>query len=337
MVQPFHLLVPREEPGLLSIVVPLYNEEQVFALFVERVKALLRALPMAVEVILVNDGSSDGTLSLLHDVARRDSRFKVIGLARNFGHQIAATAGLDSARGDAVVLMDGDLQDPPELIFDMLREYSNGYDVVYAHRVSRDGEGGFKRFTAWLFYRLMRLLVYEDLPSDVGDYRLISRRCLDVLKSMRETHRFLRGMVSWVGFPQTAVDFSRPVRAAGETKYRFSKMLRFAWTAAVSFSPLPLRLSLVLGGSLFSIGFLYTMYAITRLILGLYLVPGWTSVIILNCLGSGAILIGIGVLGEYVARIFEEIKGRPLYIVSDRVNVDEPSPVAEHAFAGKSR
>jgi dolichol-phosphate mannosyltransferase len=337
MVQPFHLLVPREELGLLSIVVPLYNEEQVFALFVERVKALLRALPMAVEVILVNDGSSDRTLSLLHDVARRDSRFKVIGLARNFGHQIAATAGLDSARGDAVVLMDGDLQDPPELIFDMLREYSNGYDVVYAHRVSRDGEGGFKRFTAWLFYRLMRLLVYKDLPSDVGDYRLISRRCLDVLQSMRETHRFLRGMVSWVGFPQTAVDFSRPVRAAGETKYRFSKMLRFAWTAAVSFSPLPLRLSLVLGGSLFSIGFLYTMYAITRLILGLYLVPGWTSVIILSCLGSGAILIGIGVLGEYVARIFEEIKGRPLYVVSDRLNVDEPSPVAEHAFAGKSR
>ena len=170
--------------------------------------------------------------------------------------------------------MDADLQDPPEIICEMISEYRKGYDVVYALRIKREGDTLFKRFSAWLFYRMMRTLVYKDLPSDVGDYRLISRRCLRALSSMRETHRFLRGMVSWVGFPQTAVPFVRANRAAGQTKYPLSKMLKFAWTAAVSFSPLPLRLSLIAGGCLFAIGFLYTLYAIARLALGLYLVPG---------------------------------------------------------------
>jgi dolichol-phosphate mannosyltransferase len=341
MKRTFHILTPRDLPRTLSIVIPLYNEEDVLPLLIERLRSLMADLPCPVEIILVNDGSSDRTIAILHEVSREDTRFKVLGLARNFGHQLAATAGLDAARGDAVVLMDADLQDPPKLVGEMIVEYRKGYDVVYALRVKREGDTVFKRFSAWLFYRMMRALVYKDLPADVGDYRLISRRCLDALSSMRETHRFLRGMVSWVGFPQTAVPFVRAHRAAGQTKYPLSKMLRFAWTAAVSFSPLPLRLSLIVGGSLFVIGFLYTLYAIGRLLLGYYLVPGWTSVIILNCLTGGTILLGIGVLGEYVARIFEEIKARPLYIVSDTLNMgdtlasQESRPPIEQQFHGR--
>jgi len=320
MSETYHVLTPRERPELLSLVIPIYNEEEVLPLLIERLRQLLETLPCPAEVVFVNDGSSDRSIVGLHQASQDDSRFKTINLARNFGHQIASTAGLDAAQGDAVVLMDADLQDPPELILEMLAKYREGYDVVYAQRTGREGETLLKRFTAWLFYRLMRALVYKDLPPDVGDYRLVSRRCLDALNQMRETHRFLRGMVSWVGFSQTAVRFVRPKRVAGQTKYPMKKMLMFAWTAAVSFSPLPLRLSFVAGILIFSVGVLYAIYALAEMILGIPLVRGWTSVIILNCIGSGVILLGIGVIGEYIARIFEEIKGRPLYVVSDRFN-----------------
>lgn len=336
MSKPFYLLTPRPTPESLSIVIPVYNEQEVLPLLLERLRSLLELLPCAAEIIFVNDGSSDRTLVGLYEASKRESRFKVLGLARNFGHQLAATAGLDAARGEVVVLMDADLQDPPELVLKMMDEYQLGYDVVYARRIGREGESRFKRFSAWLFYRMMKVLVYKDLPADVGDYRLISRRCLAALTEMRETHRFLRGMVSWVGFPQIAVEFVRCNRAAGETKYPFSKMLKFAWTAAVSFSPLPLRLSLFIGASLFIVGFLFSLFALVELVMGIYLVPGWTSLIILNCLCSGAILLGIGVLGEYVARIFEEMKGRPLYVVCDRLNLDEaPASPASAAQAGR--
>jgi dolichol-phosphate mannosyltransferase len=219
--------------------------------------------------------------------------------------------------------MDADLQDPPELILEMIEEYQKGYDVVYAQRTGRVGEGPFKRLTAWLFYRLMKSVVYKDLPPDVGDFRLVSRRCLDALSAMRETHRFLRGMVSWVGFPQTAVRFVRSARVAGETKYPLRRMLLFAWTAALSFSPLPVRISFVLGAMLFSVGGAYAAYALWRVVFGLYIVPGWASLIMMNCLTAGAIMMGLGVIGEYVARIFEEVKNRPLYIVSYRTSFDE--------------
>ena len=318
----FHVLSPREAPRLLSVVIPIYNEEQVIPLLVARLEEVFTDLPCPVEVILVNDGSSDGSILQLRDLALRDSRFRVLCFARNFGHQAAATAGLDVARGDAVVLMDADLQDPPELVLEMLVEYRKGYDVVYAQRVRRDGETFFKRWSAWLFYRLMRQLVYKDLPPDAGDFRLVSRRCLQALKSMRETHRFLRGMVSWVGFPQTAVPFVRKPRAAGETKYPFRKMLTFAWVAALSFSPAALRVSFLMGGLLFGVGILYGIYSVGRIILGLYVVRGWASLILINLLTSGAVMIAIGVLGEYVARIFEENKGRPLYVISERFNVE---------------
>ena len=320
-----HLLTRRPLPSLISLVVPLYNEEEVAPLLFSRLRELLDKLPCPAQVVLVNDGSSDATIVKLREIALADSRFEILSLARNFGHQIAATAGLDAARGDAIVLMDADLQDPPELVLDMLVEYEKGYDVVYAQRIHRTGETFFKRISAWLFYRMMRTLVYKDLPVDTGDYRLVSRRFLNALNHMRETHRFLRGMVAWVGFPQIAVPFVRAARAAGETKYPLSKMLRFAWTAAISFSPLPLQTSFFVGMAFFGVGAIYTLYAVVSWLMGRYLVPGWTSVICVTCLGTGGVMILMGVLGEYVARIYEEIKGRPLYVVSETFNSREQS------------
>ncbi len=320
-----HLLTPRPRPSLLSIVIPVYNEQDALPHLRQRLTECFPLFGCAVEVLLVNDGSVDDSLGQLISWARVDARIRVINFARNFGHQAACTAGLDEARGDAVVIIDADLQDPPEVIADMIAEYRKGYDVVYGKRVSRAGETAFKRFTAWAFYRLMRRLIHPDLPEDVGDFRLISRSCVDSVKSMRETHRFLRGMISWVGFPQTAVTYARGARVAGETKYPLRRMLRLAWTAAVSFSPKPLRISFLLGFMVAAIGMAQAANAVIRSILGLYVVPGWSSLIVVTCLIGGAILISIGVLGEYVGRIFEASKERPIYIIASRV---EPEPVA---------
>jgi len=281
----------------------------------------MKELPCAAEVVVVNDGSSDNTLAVLINWANDDSRIKVIGLARNFGHQAAVTAGLDQALGEAIVVLDSDLQDPPEVIPLMLAKYREGYDVVYGRRTSRDGETIFKRFTAWLFYRLMKWFVYEELPSDAGDFRLVSRQCVESLKAMRESHRFLRGMIAWVGFAQTFVDYERAPRAAGSTKYPLLKMLKFAWTAAVSFSPIPLRLSLAAGVLVAIGGFAYEIFALIHAMIVHDTVPGWASVITVTCVIGSAILISIGILGEYIARIFEATKGRPLYIISTSVNV----------------
>lgn len=319
-----HVLVARDPPAPLSIVIPCFNEQEVVPLLRQRLTALLDALSFDWELIMVNDGSSDETLRMLLEWGAADPRVRVIGLARNFGHQVAVTAGLDHARGDAVVVMDADLQDPPEVIRDMVREYCRGYDVVYAQRISRRGETVLKRLTAWAFYRFMRLFVLGTLPADVGDFRLMSRRCVEVLNAMPETHRFLRGMAAWTGFAQTAVRFERPLRAAGRTKYGLWKMLRLAWTATMSFSPAPLRFILAVGIGITLAGCGYGVYAVIRILFGLYVVPGWTSVITLTCMIGGAIIVSIGVLGDYVARIFEEVKGRPLYVVSLRANVDSP-------------
>ena len=330
MGHPQFCLERREFPALLSLVIPLYNEEAMVPLLSARLEAFAKTLPCAYELILVNDGSTDRTVELLWQWAARLPQVKVIALARNFGHQIAATAGLDYAAGDAVVLMDADLQDPPELVHQMLEEYCNGFDVVYAQRSRREGEGPWKRFSAWAFYRLMRSLIYKDLPPDTGDFRLISRACLNALQSMRETHRFLRGMVAWVGFPQKAVPFVRPRRAAGETKYPLSKMLRFAWHAALSFSPLPLRMTFALGAIVTALGLLGAVYAIAALLLDLPIVAGWASLMVLVAVIGGTIMISIGILGEYVARIFDEIKERPLYVVYRTSNFTRPVDEAEH-------
>jgi polyisoprenyl-phosphate glycosyltransferase len=321
MPGPRHLPKPRPDPALLSMVVPAYNEEAVIPVLRQRWTEFVSRLPCAVELILVNDGSSDQTLDLLLDWAAMDKRVKVLGLARNFGQQAAITAGLDAAAGEAVVILDADLQDPLEVIALMLEQYRRGYDVVYGRREAREGESGLKRLTAWAFYRLMRWFIHPNLPPDAGDFRLLSRPCLDALRTMRETHRFLRGMVAWTGFPQIAVPYRRQKRAAGETKYPLHKMILFAWTAAVSFSPAPLRLSLAIGLFVALLGLGEGAYAVARALIVRDTQPGWTSIIAITCLIGGAILVSIGLLGEYIGRIFEESKGRPLYLVSTKANI----------------
>jgi len=332
-----HFLMERADPAMLSITIPAYNEAAIIPILRRRLEDFALTLHCPVEWIVVNDGSSDETLSLLMDWAAVDPRLKVLGLARNFGHQAAVTAGLDAASGDAIVILDADLQDPPEVIHEMLARYRQGYDVVYGQRASRAGESLFKRLTAWGFYRFMRGFVHRDLPADAGDFRLISRRCLDALKSMRETHRFIRGMVAWVGFAQTAVVYQRAPRAAGETKYSLRKMLWFAWTAAVSFSPAPLRASLGLGMGIALGGIGFGFYVVLGRLLGWYTpAPGWASLVVFTSIIGGAILISNGVLGEYIGRIFEEAKSRPLYIVSQSVNFDAPSAVPPVASTRRS-
>lgn len=316
-----YYLFPRKKPNLLSLIIPCYNEEEVLEILKKRLKETIPKFQVKTEIILVNDGSSDRTIDGLMDWAKEDSHVRVVSLSRNFGHQIAVTAGMDHAKGDAVVVMDADLQDPPEVILEMLSKYQEGYDVVYGQRLARSGESFFKKVTAWAFYRLMKILVHKDLPLDSGDFRLISRRCLDALNGLRENHRFLRGMNAWIGFPQIPVFYKRDPRVAGETKYPLQKMLKLAMNAAVSFSPLPLRFSLGLGIVVAMIGFAVGVYALFRafqhFILEMPIVynPGWATIVTLICLIGGSILISIGILGEYVARIFEESKGRPLYVV----------------------
>ena len=317
-----HLLQPREYPHLLSIVAPMYNEESVVPHLRAALTRFLGELQGEAEVVLVNDGSKDGTLAEIVAWAYEDRRVKVINLSRNFGHQLAATAGLDFAAGDAVVLIDADLQDPLSVVHQMIARYREGYDVVYGRRVSRAGESIFKRLSAWLFYRTMRSLVYKDMPTDTGDFRLLSRHCLEGLHQMRETHRFLRGMVAWVGYPQIGVEYERAARVAGDTKYPLRKMLSFAWTAATSFSALPLQASVWLGVIATLLGIEEAMRATLAHLLHWYAVPGWSSLTVLVSLLGGATLMSIGIVGEYVGKIYEQSKGRPLYLVGGTINVD---------------
>jgi dolichol-phosphate mannosyltransferase len=309
---------------------PFYNEEEIFALLRPRLTEFLDNLPYACEVIAVNDGSSDRTIEMLVDWCKADPRFKVLNLSRNFGHQYASTAGVDHASGDAIVLIDSDLQDPLEVIHQMVEQYRNGYDVVCGQRIARSGEGIFKKFTAWFFYRMMRIFFLKSLPSDVGDFRLMSRRCVESLRGMRELHRFLRGMVAWVGYPQICVCYQRQPRGAGSTKYPVRKMIRLAWTAAISFSALPLRLSFMGAGTMTMLALEEAVRAVIAYHLG-KTVPGWTSLMVVLCLNSAALMIAIGILGEYVGRIYEEGKARPLYVVADTWNLTEPASREEIA------
>jgi dolichol-phosphate mannosyltransferase len=317
------LLQPRAYPKLLSLVIPMFNEESVVPHLRTMLDGFLTEVQCDAEIILVNDGSTDSTLVRVVEWCNEDVRVKLINLSRNFGHQSAATAGLDYASGDAIVLMDADLQDPAWVIHEMIGRYCDGYDVVYGQRVVREGETSFKRFTAWLFYRAMRSLVYKDLPVDTGDFRLISRSCLAGLKQLRETHRFLRGMVAWVGYAQIGVRYERPPRIAGNTKYSPYKMAKFAWTAATSFSTLPLKASILLGVIVTLIGFEEAVRAILAHIFHWYAVPGWSSLTVLISMIGGAMLICIGILGEYVGKLYEQAKNRPLYLVSRTFNVHE--------------
>ena len=317
------LLQPRPYPSLLTLVLPMYNEGSVVPHLRGVLEEFMTEVKGETEVVLVNDGSKDSTLDQIAAWAHEDPRIKAVNLSRNFGHQSASTAGLDYASGDAVVLLDADLQDPVSVIHQMIARYCEGYDVVYGQRMSRRGEGVFKRLSAWLFYRLMRNLVYKDLPLDTGDFRLISRNCLDGLQQLRETHRFLRGMVAWVGYPQIAVPYERAARVAGETKYPLRKMLTFAWTAATSFSALPLKASIWLGLIVTLFGLEEAVRAMLAHIFHWYSVPGWSSLTVLVSVLGGATLMSIGVLGEYVGKIYEQAKNRPIYLVSRTFNIGE--------------
>src|SRR6185437_2122574 len=323
----FYLLRQRPYPAKISLVIPMFNEEAVVPFLRGALEPFLNELHGEVEVILVNDGSKDATLQMIFAWSQEDPRIKILNFSRNFGHQIACTAGLDYASGDAVVLLDADLQDPLPVIHQMIERYCEGYDVVYGQRKARLGETRFKRLTAWLFYRFMRTFVHKDLPVDTGDFRLLSRRCLSALQTMRETHRFLRGMVAWVGFSQIGVRYERSPRVAGSTKYPLRKMLKFAWTAATSFSILPLKASTWLGVMVTLMGLEEAVRAFLAKIFHWYVVPGWSSLTVLISVIGGATLISIGMLGEYVGKIYEQGKNRPLYVVSQTVNIGSRSDV----------
>ena len=306
--------------GLLSVVAPVFNEEALLEEFYSRVCVALEGLRF--ELVLVDDGSSDTTPELLDQLAAGDPRVHVVYLSRNFGHQTALTAGLDHARGDAVVMLDADLQDPPELIPRMLDHWRAGCDVVYAVREQRDGESRFKLATARCFYKLFDWLAQVQLQHNSGDFRLLDRRALDALLSMRERSRFLRGMTVWVGYRQAAVPYKRDPRYAGETKYTLSKMLRFSLDAISSFSHRPLQLATLLGFLISGLAFIAIPVVIVLRILGSYL-PGFGSITIAILLLGGIQLIALGIIGEYVGRIYDEVKGRPLYLVRSRLNIRE--------------
>jgi dolichol-phosphate mannosyltransferase len=325
-------LVPRPDPGLLSLVIPVYNEEAVLPLLRPRLEALIQAIPCPVEVIFVDDGSRDATAPMVRAWAERDSRIRLLEFARNFGHQAAVTAGVDHAGGEAVVVMD--LQDPPELVLDMLARYREGYDVVYAQRTQRHGETAFKLATARLFYWIMRTFVHRDLPPATGDFRLMSRPVVDALGALREGQRFLRGMVTWLGYNQVALPFERPARAAGETKYPLRKMLAFAWDAILSFSSAPLRLAMYVGVLAVLFGFGVAGYSVVRW-LEHRTVPGWTTIVVLQALIGGATLMCLGMIGEYVGRIYDEVKARPIYIIRRWTNGPAPRQAARAVIPGR--
>jgi polyisoprenyl-phosphate glycosyltransferase len=319
-------------PTLLSVVAPVYNEQELIEDFVAR--ACAAAADFEFELVLVNDGSSDRTPELLDEIAARDRRVRVIHLSRNFGHQAALTAGLEHATGDVVAMIDADLQDPPELIPDMIAQWSQGADVVYAVRKQRDGETAFKLATASWFYKLFDKLAQVDLEPNSGDFRLLDRRALDALLAMTERSRFLRGMTVWVGFNQTAVSYERDARHAGETKYTVRRMLRFSLDAITSFSHLPLQLATYVGILSAGVAFVAIPVVIALRAFDSYL-PGFGSITIAILLLGGIQLIAIGVIGEYVGRIYDEVKHRPLYIVRDERN--RPLPPSGLPSATRTR
>ena len=301
-----------------SLIIPIYNEEETIRELYRRVSAVMDSLDDSVELILINDGSGDRSLKLMRELQERDARVCYISFARNFGHQAAVTAGLNFARGQVIVVLDADLQDPPELIPKMIESWQAGYHVVYAQRTKRKKESWFKRLTAYVFYRLLRQLADVDIPADTGDFCLMDRQVVDLLNSMPERNRYIRGLRAWIGFRQTAVKFERDPRFAGEVKYTFKKSLALAINSLVSFSKIPLRISTYLG--LFS-----ALIALFMALLVLYWrlqqpdspVTGLATILIAVFFLGSVQLIGIGILGEYIGRIYEEVKGRPAYTIAE--------------------
>jgi polyisoprenyl-phosphate glycosyltransferase len=310
-------MTPTAETPTFSLVLPVMNEEALLPELHRRLSQVADELEGETEMIFVDDGSDDGSRDVLLELRRRDPRVKLAFLSRNFGHQLALTAGLDLASGDAVVIMDSDLQDPPELIPKLAARWREGYDVVYAVRSQREGESGFKTRSAHLFYRLMNRLSDVDLPLDAGDFRLIDRRVADTVRGMREPDRYLRGMFAWTGFRQTGVEYAREARTAGDTKYSLPRMLRFATDGLISFSTAPLRLALGLGFLISIVAFLAGVTFIVLKLAGAYTFPGWASVAVMLSFFTGVQLLVLGAIGQYVGRIYQQGKHRPLYLVSE--------------------
>lgn len=306
-----------------SIVVPVYNEEAVVFECYRRLTEVMRQTRDSYELIFINDGSRDQTSSMVSQLCSSDPAVKLIDFSRNFGHQIAITAGMDHAQGDAIVVIDADLQDPPELILQMIEKWKEGYDVVYATRAERKGETGFKKWSAAAFYRTLNKLSDIDIPLDTGDFRLIDRKVCEAMKSLKETNRFVRGLVSWVGFRQTSISYVREERFAGETKYPLKKMLKFASDALVAFSLKPLRLASILGSVISLFSFIYLLFVVGQKLLHFSTTPGWASVIACILFLNGIMLIILGVLGEYIGRIYDEVKQRPLYLVQETKNFSQ--------------
>ncbi|MEQ1574173.1 MAG: glycosyltransferase family 2 protein [Vicinamibacterales bacterium] len=306
---------------LLSVIVPVFNESQVIGIFYDRATRALAAIPgVTYELIFVDDGSSDDSYQQLTAFARGDAHVGVVRFSRNFGHQIAITAGLDLARGDCLAVIDADLQDPPEVIGEMVEQWRAGADVVYGVRSDRDGEGRMKLLTASLFYRLLNVITKVQIPVDVGDFRLLSRRAADHLRQLREHDRFVRGLVSWIGFRQVGLPYRRDRRHAGETKYPYRKMLKFAADGITSFSAMPLKLATWMGYAASGLAFLYLGSVFVQKMLG-YTVEGWATIMVAVLFLGGVQLIGLGIIGEYIGRIYTESKGRPLYIVDEVIGL----------------
>ncbi len=313
-----------DERPELSVVIPAYNEEANVVPMYARLTEVLETVTSGFEIVFVDDGSSDRTWAEITQVAQRDSRVRGIRFARNFGHQAAVTAGLDAARGEAAVIIDADLQDPPELIPQLLAKWREGYEVVYAQRATREGESWFKKATAAAFYRMLRAITNVDIPVDTGDFRLMGPRALEAFRAFDERNRFIRGLVSWVGFEQIGVRYQRQARHAGQTKYPLKKMIRFAVDGITSFSFVPLRLATWLGFAVSVLAFVYILVVLGLKVAGINW-PGYTSLMASILFLGGVQLIMIGILGEYLGRVFDEVKRRPLYLVGE--STDHRVPV----------
>lgn len=302
-----------------SIIVPAYNEEEVIEETYRRLSEVMQSTQETYEIIFVNDGSRDRTEEKIKILCNQDSCIRLVNFSRNFGHQIAVTAGMEYSCGQAVVIIDADLQDPPEVILSMIKKWKEGYDVVYGKRLKRKGETIFKKFSAKLFYRFLNMMTAMDIPVDTGDFRLMDRKVCDTMNKLTEKNRYVRGLVSWVGFRQTAVEYTREERFAGETKYPLQKMLKLAADAILSFSYKPLRLAGILGTLLSAGSFIYLIVIIIQKLFTKTTITGWASTLAVILFFNGVTLLLHGITGEYIGRIYEETKNRPLYIVEDAI------------------
>jgi dolichol-phosphate mannosyltransferase len=304
-----------------SVIIPVYNEESVLTETYARLKTVMDGLG-DYELIFIDDGSVDASATIIAGMLAKDKSLRLIRFSRNFGHQCAITAGMDYARGDAVIIIDADLQDPPELLPEMARLWRSGYDVVYGKRVSREGESFFKKATAAFYYRSLKRLTDFDVPIDTGDFRLIDRKVCDTMKSLGEKNRYVRGLVSWVGFKQIALEYERQKRHSGVTKYPFRKMARFAIDGITAFSHKPLRITAFIGFAISLVSFVYIIVIIYQRIFTATTVTGWASTMAVTLFTQGIVLIMLGLMGEYIGRIYEEIKNRPIYIVKETLGYD---------------